>query len=291
MDHSAPFLTLGASVDTLPPVSVLGVAVVAVLGLLIGSFLNVVVYRVPRDLSVVRPRSACPGCGAPIGSRDNVPVVSWLLLRGRARCCGAPISVRYPLVEAATAAAFAGVALWRGWSWTLPAWWWFAAVSIALALIDLDTRRLPDALTLPSYPVGAALLAGGLLLDAVTADDGDVWPVLLRAALACAAVWVWFYVTFVVANVIYGEGGFGYGDVKLSGVLGLYLGTLGWPSVLIGVFAGYLVGGVVGVLLLAFGAAGRRSRVPFGPFMLAGAWLAAVWGTPVADWYLRLAGL
>ncbi|MFN8077496.1 MAG: prepilin peptidase [Kineosporiaceae bacterium] len=278
--------------------NVLGVIAVAVFGLMIGSFLNVVVHRVPRGLSVVRPRSACPDCGTPIGARDNVPVLGWVLLKGRSRCCGSRISARYPLVEAGTAAAFVGVLLWRGWTWTLPAWWWFAAVGIALALIDLDVKKLPDVLTLPSYVVGALTLGGGLALDVVTGvggtgvgNAGDVAHVMLRAGIACVAVWAWFYATFVIANLVYGQGGFGYGDVKLSGVLGLYLGSLGWPAVVLGVFAGYLVGGVVGVALLLTGAAGRRSRVPFGPFMIVGAWTAAVWGAPVADWYLRLSGL
>ena len=136
-----------------------------VIGLLAGSFINVVAYRVPRELSVVRPRSACPGCGHEIRSRDNVPVVSWLLLRGRCRDCGSAIAVRYPLVEAGTAAVLAALAWMIGPSWALPGFWWAAGVAIALTLTDLDVRRIPDRILLPGAAVTLVLLAAGALAD------------------------------------------------------------------------------------------------------------------------------
>ena len=135
------------------------VAVATLVGLAIGSFLNVVIWRVPRGESVAHPPSACPRCGHAIRSRDNVPVLSWLLLRGRCRDCGNPISVRYPLVEAGTALLFAVTAWSVGASWILPALLFLVAISVALALIDIDTKRLPDAIVLPSYPVALGLLA------------------------------------------------------------------------------------------------------------------------------------
>src|SRR3954451_16420393 len=134
------------------------VVVAGVFGLLIGAFLNVVVWRVPRGESVVHPPSHCPACDAPIAPRDNIPLLSWLLLRGRCRSCGAPISARYPLVELLTAVLFAGLAAWFGPVAQLPAFLYLAAVGVALALIDLDVKRLPDVLTLPSYGVGLVLL-------------------------------------------------------------------------------------------------------------------------------------
>jgi leader peptidase (prepilin peptidase)/N-methyltransferase len=255
------------------------VVVAAVLGLAVGSFLNVVVWRVPRDESVVRPPSACPACGHPVRPRDNVPVVSWLLLRGRCRDCDAPISVRYPLVEATTSVLFALVVGWLGASWALPAFWYLAAVSVALFLIDVDVRRLPNAIVLPSYPVAFVLLA---LASANPGGPSD-FSALLRAVLAGAALLVFY----VVLRVVY-PAGMGLGDVKLSGVLGLYLGWVGWSAVVVGAFAAFLLGGVYGVALVVLRRAGRKSTLPFGPWMLLGAAVGLVAGPAVAGWYVGL---
>jgi leader peptidase (prepilin peptidase)/N-methyltransferase len=246
-----------------------------VLGLIIGSFLNVLVWRVPRGESIVRPASHCPKCEQPISPRDNVPVLSWLLLRGRCRKCGEPISRRYPLVELATGALFAGAA-WRfGAHAVLPAYLYFAAIAVALALIDLDTRRLPDALTLPSYIVTAVLLA------VAAAVDGR-WSWLGRAAIGMAALFVFY---FLLAFIY--PAGMGFGDVKLAGVLGLYLGWLGWGVLVVGAFLGFFLGGAVGGALMALGRAGRKTAIPFGPFMLAGALVAVFWGHQLAHAYTR----
>ena len=152
-----------------------------VVGLAVGSFLNVVVWRVPRGESVVSPPSACPACASPVRPRDNVPVVGWLLLRGRCRDCDAPVSARYPVVEGLTAVLFVVLALRLGADPVLPAYLYLAAVGLALALIDLDVRRLPDALTLPSYPVVAALLALGAALGS---DSGELVRAVQRPASA-----------------------------------------------------------------------------------------------------------
>lgn len=255
------------------------VVLAGVLGLAVGSFLNVVIWRVPRGESVVRPPSACPACGHPIRPWDNVPVASWLVLRGKCRDCAAPISARYPLVEAATCVVFAAVAAWQGVNGALPAWLYLAAVSIALAMIDLDTRRLPDAIVLPSYAVAAALLVLGVLLPGGSAQ----WSDLLRG-LAGGLVLFAVYVLLAVVK----PGGMGMGDVKLSGLLGLYLGTIGWGAVVVGWFAAFLLGGLFSVVLLALRRAGRSSRIPFGPWMLAGAWVGAVGGQSVWSAYLGL---
>lgn len=256
------------------------VAVAAgVLGLLVGSFLNVVVWRVPRGESVVRPPSACPACRHRIRARDNVPVMSWLLLRGRCRDCGAPIAWRYPAVELCAGVLFAAVAVATGLSWSLPAMLYLAAVSVALALIDLDHRRLPDAIVLPSYPVALALLALATWGPGSSATTGD----LVRAAAGGVAMFVFYFVVVLVY-----PRGMGFGDAKLAGVLGLYLGFYGWEQLVVGWFAAFVLGGVFALGLLAAGRATRTSSVPFGPWMLLGAAVGLAAGGAIGSWYLDL---
>lgn len=250
------------------------VALSAVLGLMVGSFLNVVVWRVPRGESVVNPPSHCPRCDSPLRARDNVPVLSWLLLRGRCHSCGEPISKRYPLVELATAGLFALMAAVVGPHADLPAFLYLAAISVSLALIDIDTRRLPNAIVLPSYPVALVLLGVAAVVD----DRGTD---LIRAVAAGGALFV-FYLLLVL---VYPKG-MGFGDVKLSGVLGIYLGWVGWGALAVGAFAAFLLGGVLGVLLLTVGGANRKTAIPFGPWMLAGALIGVVWGQRLADAYV-----
>jgi leader peptidase (prepilin peptidase)/N-methyltransferase len=266
------------------------IALAGVLGLLTGSFLNVVIWRVPRGESIVHPGSACPHCGHAIRWWDNIPVVSWLVLRGRCRDCGGPISLRYPGVELATGVMFAGVAFWllQTVASTMPfvaavlasaAFLYLAAISIALTLIDLDTHKLPNAIVLPSYLVGAILLAVSALLS------GDLEP-LLRTAVGLAAM----FVAYLVMAVAY-PGGMGLGDVKLAGVLGLFLGWLGWGPLLVGAFAAFILGGLYAVVLLVSRKAHRKSGIPFGPWMLAGAWVGVFAGKVILDGYLALFGL
>jgi len=245
-------------------------------GLLVGSFLNVVIWRVPRGESVVRPASRCPGCGGALRLVDNVPVVSWLLLRGRCRSCAAAIPARYPLVEVSTAVLFALVG-WRvGLTPELPAYLYLSGVGLALAVIDLDHRRLPDALTLPSYAVLTVLLGVASLVL------GDGWA-LVRAGLGMAALYAFYFVVMLVQ-----PRGMGFGDVKLAGVLGLALGWLGWGELVTGAFLGFLYGAGVSLLLLASRRATRKSLVPFGPFMVAGAITAVLVGDRLLAAYLGL---
>ena len=251
-----------------------GVAVRGVFGLLVGSFLNVVVWRVPRGESVVSPPSACPACGHRIRARDNVPILSWVVLRGRCRDCGGRIGVRYPLVEAATCLLFVLVALRLGWSAALPAYLYLAALGLALSLIDLDANRLPNAMVLPAYPVLA------VLLTAASSVEGD-WTALVRAAVAGGALWALYFGLMAIR-----PGGMGFGDVKLAGVLGAGLGWLGWGPVVVGTFGAFLLGGGFAVGLLLTGRAGRTSRVPFGPWMVLGAALGMAVGTAAWAAYL-----
>lgn len=251
-------------------------ALVIVGGAVIGSFLNVVIWRVPRGESIVSPPSHCPSCSTPIRARDNVPVLSWLLLRGRCRDCETALTARYPLVEAGTALLF-GLMLWRfGVTAVLPAYLYLAAVGLALALIDLDVRRLPNSLTLPSYPVALALLG------AAAVATGRFVP-LERALIGMAALFA-FYVLLVLVY----PAGMGMGDVKLSGVLGLYLGWVGYAALVVGAFFAFLLGAVVGVVVMVAGPGGRKTRVPFGPFMIAGTLIGIFAGHAIASGYLHL---
>ena len=247
-------------------------------GLAIGSFLNVVVHRVPAGLSVVSPPSRCPMCENPIRAQHNVPLLGWLALKGRCADCGTPISPRYPLVELLTGALFVLVS-WRLAQLdelsALPAMLAFTALGVALSFIDLDTRRLPNALVLPAYPVLAALLISA------SAVSGN-WESLLRAGLGAVAL---FGAFFLIA-VLY-PAGMGLGDVKLAGVLGLVLGWFSWSAVVIGAFAGFFLGALVGVVVMAVGPHGRKTAVPFGPFMIAGALLALWVADPVASLLLQ----
>jgi len=247
---------------------------VTILGLLIGSFLNVVIWRVPRGESVVRPASHCPSCDAAIKPRDNIPVLSWALLRGRCRDCSAHISGRYPAVELLTAAVFLVLSLRIGLDAALPAFLYLGAAGVALAMIDLDVKRLPNAIVLPSYVVALVLLG-------VAALTQGEWSNLLRGLLGMAALFAFYFLLVLVY-----PSGMGFGDVKLAGVLGLYLGYLGWAEVITGGFLGFLFGGVVGGALMAVRKAGRKSQIPFGPFMLAGALVAVLAGGALADLYL-----
>jgi leader peptidase (prepilin peptidase) / N-methyltransferase len=258
-------------------------AVIAgVVGLAVGSFLNVVIYRVPAGESVVSPPSRCQSCGSPIRHRHNVPVFGWLLLRGKCYDCRAPISVRYPLVEAATGVLFAALT-WRllalDLPWALPAYLYLAAAGLALALIDIDVLRLPDKIVLPSYAVVAVLLT-------VAALGGQDWWPLARAAIGGVALFAFY---FAIAFAY--PAGIGFGDVKLAGVLGALMGYLSWSALIVATFGAFLLGAIVGVSLMAVSRAGRKTAIPFGPFMIAAALISVFAGGWLADQYLRLIGV
>jgi leader peptidase (prepilin peptidase)/N-methyltransferase len=255
--------------------------IAGVFGLAVGSFLNVVIYRVPVGESVVNPPSKCPSCGHPIRNRHNVPVFGWLLLRGACYDCRAPISARYPLVEGATGVLFAAVT-WRllviGTPWALPAYLYLAAAGLALAMIDIDVKRLPDKIVLPSYAVVAVLLV-------VAAMGGNDWWPLARAALGAAALFA-FYLAIVLAY----PAGMGFGDVKLAGVLGALMGYLSWSALIVATFGAFLLGAVVGIALIVTNRGSRKTAIPFGPFMIAFALITVFAGDGLSDWYLRLIG-
>lgn len=268
---------------------------VGVFGAFIGSFLNVVIYRVPQKVSVVSPPSACPNCGARITPWQNVPVMSWLVLRGKCAACTDPISVRYPLVELGTGLAF-GVVTWK-WISAMPvgtvqgglagagaivllaAFLYLAAITVALALIDLEHHRLPDSIVLPSYVVAGVLLAASALLT-------QNYAAMLGAAIGAAAMFLFYFVLAFIS-----PRGMGMGDVKLAGVLGLYLGYIGWGALLVGSFGAFVLGGLFSIVLLVLRKAGRKSSIPFGPWMLAAAWIGIFFGETLWSGYLGLFGV
>jgi leader peptidase (prepilin peptidase) / N-methyltransferase len=197
-------------------------------GLVVGSFLNVVIWRVPRKESIVKPRSHCPSCDTQLSALDNIPLVSWMVLRGRCRHCGNRISMRYPLVELLTGVLFAAVGARFSHSWALPAFLVFTGALIAISVIDLEHFIIPNRIVYPLGFTSVFLLAFAALVE-------NEWSMFGRSLLGALAAFTFFFVLHLVA-----PGGMGFGDVRLSFVLGLFLGWLGWPEVLGGLFAGFL---------------------------------------------------
>lgn len=241
------------------------IAAFALIGALIGSFLNVVVWRLPRGESLVSPGSHCPGCGDPIAPYDNIPVVSWLLLRGRCRHCGTRISARYPLIELTTAVVFAAVVAVRGLDEGLVLELPLVACLIALAGIDFDHKLLPNKIV---YPMAAYGLVATLLVDR---DD------LVENLIAGGGAFL-----FLFLAVLAYPRGMGMGDVKLAGAMGLYLGLSIIPAMLIA----FLSGSIVGLAIMAReGAQARKKAVPFGVFLALGGIVAVLAGPELIELY------
>ncbi|MGZ6979940.1 MAG: prepilin peptidase [Acidimicrobiia bacterium] len=251
------------------------VAGCGLMGLLIGSFLNVVIWRVPNHESIVHPPSHCPHCNVEIAPYDNIPVLSWIILRGRCRHCGAPISIRYPLIEIGCSALWVAMALRFGASWDLPAYLVLVSALLALSAIDLDTFLLPNKIVYPLAGAMVVLFGLAALLDDAGSD-------FVRALLGGVAAYAFFFTVMLIS-----PRGMGFGDVKLSFSLGVALGWLSWGSVFLGLFLGFLLGAVVGVLLIATKVLTRKQHVPFGPFLAAGTVLAILIGQPILDLYAR----
>jgi leader peptidase (prepilin peptidase)/N-methyltransferase len=249
------------------------IAVCGAFGLAIGSFLNVVIYRVPRRESIVTPPSSCPSCGTELAARDNIPVLSWALLRGKCRTCGTPISWQYPVVELLTAGLFAGVAGRFGYDWAVPAYLALFAGLLSLAWIDVERMVLPKAIV---YPV--AVMVAGLLL--IPAGAYDAWHSYWVAWAFAGGWFLLFYLMWFASPRL-----LGFGDVRLAPVLGLSLGWLGWRYVVLGFFAANLIGAVIGIGLIAAKKAERQSRVPYGVFLASGTAVAVYAGPEMVGWF------
>jgi leader peptidase (prepilin peptidase)/N-methyltransferase len=250
----------------------LRVAFAALVGLAVGSFLTVVVHRIPRNQSIVAPRSRCPACGTQIAGRDNVPVVSYLLLRGRCRVCGASISPRYLLLELATAALFAGASLAFHSPFTAAVVALLFMVLEAVAVIDLEYQIVPNRILYPSLVLFAILVA----LGAAVGDE---------MSLAGAGLGFLAFGGGLLVVAIISPGGMGMGDVKLAALIGLVLGALGLRYVAVAAAVAIILGGLGGIALMALAGASRKAKIPFGPYLAAGAVAATFLAPRIASWY------
>jgi leader peptidase (prepilin peptidase)/N-methyltransferase len=271
--------------------------ILGLFGLLIGSFLNVVIHRLPkmmeRDwhiqcaelvgeklapptpeaISLAKPRSRCPTCGHQITAFENVPVLSWLMLRGRCSACHMPIPPRYPIIEATTGALFAFAAIEFGYGWATAGAAILTGALVALTFIDIDTQLLPDSITLP-------LLWAGLLFN-VFATYSDLQSAVIGAIAGYLSLWT-VYWGFKLAT---GKEGMGYGDFKLLAALGAWLG---WQMLPLIILLSSLVGAIVGVLLIVVAKRGRNVPIPFGPYLATAGLLALFFGKDLTQAYLRL---
>lgn len=271
------------------------------LGLIVGSFLNVVILRLPRmledgwkrdcaelsgadappadsmpRLTLSTPASTCPACGHRIRAYENIPILSYLLLRGRCSACGTTISVRYPILEGFTALLTLVVVMQFGLTWQTPAALLLTWALIALALIDFDTQLLPDSLTLPLVWLGLILSLLGLFTDAESAIIGAV------------AGYLSLWTVFQLFRLVTGKEGMGYGDFKLLAVFGAWLGWSFLPQIIL---LSAFTGAALGIALMASGRHQRGTPMPFGPFLAAAGWISLVWGQQINDVYLRVSGL
>lgn len=264
-------------------------------GLLIGSFLNVVIHRLPKmmehdwhlqcaelrgddippqePLSLSKPRSRCPACGHQITALENIPIFSWIALRGRCSACHAPISPRYPIIEALTGALFAFAAVEFGYGWVALGAALLISALVALTFIDIDTQLLPDSITLP-------LVWAGLLFNLSTTYT-DLHSAVIGAIAGYLSLWI-VYWGFKLAT---GKEGMGYGDFKLLAALGAWLG---WQMLPLIILLSSLVGAIVGIILIVATKRGRNIPIPFGPYLAAAGLLALFWGNDLTQAYLRL---
>lgn len=249
-------------------------------GIVFGSFLNAVIYRVPNKISL-NGRSSCPKCEGMIKAYDNIPVLSWLILRGKCRSCKEKISMRYPLIELANCLIWIFLYLRIGLHPILFLLLVMSSVSLVLTLIDFDTLTLPDVIVMPSW------LIVGVSLIAISYSTHS-WHSLKSASIA-AVYWGLFY--FALWFFYPGGGGIGFGDVKLAPLLGALVGWFSLPASYIGIFSVFIVGGVLAIVLLALKKVDRKTKIPYGPIMIIGAWIGIVWGVTLSHLYLHLLGL
>jgi leader peptidase (prepilin peptidase) / N-methyltransferase len=239
-------------------------------GSLVGSFLNVCIHRLPREESIVFPSSHCPACQAPIRPWDNIPILSFLLLRGRCRACGHPIAWRYPLVEGLTALLFAATVSRFGVTPLAATLLVFVAALMVITFIDLDHQIIPNIITLPGIPLGllASLVVGG--------------PSLLDRIIGTLAGAGFLYLVLLYGGAVYGQDAMGEGDLNLIAMVGAFLG---WRGVVITILIGCLSGSAIGLALIGLGRLRRREHIPFGPFLALGAIAALFFGDRLVGWY------
>jgi leader peptidase (prepilin peptidase)/N-methyltransferase len=253
--------------------------VLFVFGAVIGSFLNVCIYRIPRNQSIIWPASRCTSCSDPINFYDNIPVLSYLLLRGRCRSCRAKISVRYPFVEALNAFLYLLV-FWRfGLGWSSAIYFAFCSSLLVITFIDYDFQIIPDRITLPGIPIGLA--AGSFILPDPFLRATSLG--VMASLIGAAAGFSFFYAVAFLSLRILKKEGMGGGDIKLMAMVGAFLG---WKAVILTTFLGSLFGAVIGIILIAFRGREKGSLIPFGPFLALGTLISLFFGQEILIWYL-----
>lgn len=242
-------------------------------GMCIGSFMNVCIYRLPNEKSILRPRSTCPKCGNLIRFYDNIPVVSYLWLRGKCRHCHTTISLRYPMVEIMTGFFALLVYQWFGVSLTALVYFFFIAALVVITFIDIDHFIIPDMITIPGIPL---CFLASFALPTVTFKD-SIFGILVGGGSLFAVAWTYHLIT--------GKEGMGGGDIKLLAMIGA---LLGWKGVFFTIFVSSALGTVIGVIVMLFAKKDRKLAIPFGPFLAMGAIIYVFWGSRILFWYMNL---
>ncbi len=248
---------------------------VFILGSIVGSFMNVCIYRIPRKLSIILPSSRCPSCNTPVKPWDNIPIVSYLFLGGRCRECKSKISLIYPLVELLNALLYVFI-LWRfGFAWHTALYFIFCSTLIVISFIDLEFQIIPDKITLPGIPIG--IIVGSFLLP----DPFMRYNILgLKASLLGFVIGGGVFYALAIIS----RGGMGGGDIKMMAMVGA---LMGWKAVLLISFIGSFIGGLVGIFLMIFKGKGRKTKIPFGPFLALGSLITLFYGEEILYWFLH----
>jgi leader peptidase (prepilin peptidase)/N-methyltransferase len=258
--------------------------IILIFGLIVGSFVNVCIYRLPRNISIIRPSSACPSCNTPIKPWDNIPILSYILLKGKCRKCGESISLRYPIVELLNGLFYIAVLNYFGLGWHLPFLFAFVSAMIVITFIDFDFQIIPDAITLPGIVIG--VISASFILP-----DPFHYTSLLNRGIEGIVGFKNSLIGFLLGGGLYyliavlSRGGMGGGDIKMMAMVGAFIG---WKAVLLTTFIGSLVGSIVGIFLMVFKGKGRKTKIPFGPFLALGAIITLFWGGKILHWYFQI---
>jgi leader peptidase (prepilin peptidase)/N-methyltransferase len=259
--------------------------IIFIFGLIVGSFLNVCIYRLPRNMSIIRPSSACPSCATSIKPCDNIPILSYILLKGKCRKCGERISIRYPAVELLNGILYWSVFNFFGFGWHLPFLLAFISSMIVITFIDLDFQIIPDVITIPGIVIGL-LSASFLLPDPfISFLNHFNTPLLTVVGFKNSIVGLFLGGGLFYLIAILSRGGMGGGDIKMMAMVGTFMG---WKAVLLTTFIGSLAGSIVGISLMAFKGKGRKTKIPFGPFLAFGAVITLFYGGEILRWYLGI---
>jgi len=248
-----------------------------IFGLITGSFLNVCIYRLPREISIVSPPSACPGCKNPIKPWDNIPIISYLFLRGKCRNCGERISIRYPLVELLNGLLYLLIVYFFGFGWHLIPLFAFVSAMVVITFIDLEFQIIPDVITLPGILIGVISSVFFLSDPLFNLHASDMLTGLINSLIGILLGGGLFFLIAVVS-----KGGMGGGDIKMMAMVGAFMG---WKAVLLVTFIGSLTGSLVGVMLMLFKGKDRKTKVPFGPFLALGSLISLFVGGKIITWY------